>query len=108
MVLIIILAMVITGLVLTLAWVAGQQAQSAAAMRKMDQAFFAAEAGAQQVGWYCKNGKMNLIASPLTGVCNRVQLHRGVDHERRADNADLGGLFRYYLLHALGNPHAAQ
>src|SRR5437763_16819230 len=65
-----IVSVVITAMVFTLALLAGQLAQSTAAMRKMDQAFFAAEAGAQRVGWYCKQGMMGSIPSPLTGTCN--------------------------------------
>jgi hypothetical protein len=65
---VIILTVVITGLVMTLAWSAGVQAQMSSAFGRSDQAFFAAESGAQQVAWYCKNGKMASITSPLTGM----------------------------------------
>jgi len=69
-VLAIVLSVVITGLVSALAWVAGQQAQSAGSLSKLDQAFFAAEAGAQRVAWYCKNGGLGVLSSPLTGTIN--------------------------------------
>jgi hypothetical protein len=66
----IIISIVITGLVFAMSWVAGTQAQATANLSKMDAAFYAAESGAQRVAWYCKNGKMSSIASPLTGTVN--------------------------------------
>ncbi|HUO10781.1 MAG TPA: hypothetical protein VM008_20940 [Phycisphaerae bacterium] len=36
-------------------------------VKKIDQAFYTAESGAQRVAWYCKHGKMGSITSPLTG-----------------------------------------
>src|SRR4051794_16724449 len=69
-VLAIVLSVVITGLVSALAWVAGQQAQTTGSMSKLDQAFFAAEAGLQRVAYYGKYGTLASMTPPLTGTCN--------------------------------------
>ena len=57
-------------LVSAMAWVAGESAQRTGALMKADQAFYAAEAGARRVQWYCTNGQMASITSPLTGNVN--------------------------------------
>jgi len=64
----IIVSVVITGLVMTMAWSAGVQASMATGVAKMDGAYYAAEAGVQKVAWYCKNNKIASITSPLTGT----------------------------------------
>jgi hypothetical protein len=66
----VLLSVIITAMVMMIAWTAGTQAQSVSALRNLDQAFFAAEAGAQQLAWYCKNNKMASCPSPLTGSIN--------------------------------------
>jgi hypothetical protein len=66
----IVVAVVLTGLVATMSWVAAEQTARTAALSKMDQAFYAAEAGMQRVQWYCKNGQMGSITAPLTGSLN--------------------------------------
>jgi Tfp pilus assembly protein PilX len=63
----IIVSFVLTGLVMTLAWMAGEQTQRTASLKQMDQAFFAAEAGAQRVEWYCKHRQLGSVTSPITG-----------------------------------------
>jgi hypothetical protein len=57
-------------LIMALAWVASAQTQSTSGLSKIDQAFFAAEAGAQRVQWYCKHGQLGSITSPLSGTVN--------------------------------------
>ncbi len=69
MVLIIIIATVITGLVMTMAWTTGTSMQMTSGYMKVDKSFYAAQAGLAKVAWYCKNGKMGSITSPLTGTC---------------------------------------
>ena len=66
----IVMSIVITGLVSTMAWVAGEQSQRTGSLSKMDQAFYAAETGVHRVEWYCKNRKMSSITSPLVGMVN--------------------------------------
>jgi hypothetical protein len=66
----IIVSIVITGLIIAMSSIAGTQAQMTGSLSKMDQAFYAAEAGAHHVAWYCKNDKMASITSPLTGTVN--------------------------------------
>ena len=68
LVMVVIISVVITGLVMTMAWAGGVQAQMTANLMKVDQAYYTAEAGLQRVAWYCKNGKMGTITSPLTGT----------------------------------------
>jgi hypothetical protein len=63
----IVVSIVLTGLIVSLAWVASAQTHYTANLSKIDQAFFAAEAGAQRVQWYCKHYRMGSIASPLNG-----------------------------------------
>ncbi len=70
MTLAIVVSIVLTGLIITLAWVASWTTQTTARISKMDQAFFAAEAGVQRVQWYCKHYQMGAIASPLNGTIN--------------------------------------
>jgi Tfp pilus assembly protein PilX len=64
----IVVSVVITGLVITLAWAGGVQAEMTGNLMKMDQAFYTAESGAQRVAWYVKHSKAGTTASPLTGV----------------------------------------
>jgi hypothetical protein len=66
----IIVSIVLTGLIVTLAWVASAQTQYTSGLSKVDQAFFSAEAGAQRVQWYCKHYKLGSITSPLNGSVN--------------------------------------
>lgn len=66
----IVISVIVTGIVMTMAWSAGVEAQMTSQYAKMDRAFFAAESGIQQVAWYCKHNKMGLIHSPLTGTVN--------------------------------------
>lgn len=70
LVLAIIVSVVMTALVSAMCWVAGESAQRTGSLSKIDQAFYAAEAGAQRVQWYCKNNKMNSISAPVTGSIN--------------------------------------
>jgi hypothetical protein len=67
---IIIVSVIITGLVMTMAVTGGTQAHVTRNITRTDQAFYAAEAGAQRVAWYAKNKKLDLITSPLTGTIN--------------------------------------
>jgi Tfp pilus assembly protein PilX len=66
----IVVSIIVTALVVAMAWVAGEQTQRTGNLSKLDQAFFAAEAGAHRVMWYCKNDQMSSITSPLTGSIN--------------------------------------
>jgi len=66
----IVVSVVMSGLIASMAWVAGESSQRSGSLSKMDQAFFAAEAGAQRVGWYTRNQLMSSITSPLTGTVN--------------------------------------
>ena len=70
MVLSIVMSVVITGMIAAMTWVAGEQAQRTGSLDKLDQSFYAAEAGAQRVSWYCRNYQMSSITSPLTGTVN--------------------------------------
>jgi hypothetical protein len=70
MTLTIVVAVIISGMVAALSWTASVQSQVTGSMSQIDQAFFAAESGAQRVAWYCKNNKMSSITSPLTGLVN--------------------------------------
>ena len=66
----IIVAVVLTGLISAMAWIAGQQSRQTSNFRQSDQAYFAAEAGLDRVLWYCKNNQMASISSPLNGTLN--------------------------------------
>jgi hypothetical protein len=70
MTLAIVAAIVLTGLIITMAWAASWATQTTARISKIDQAFFAAETGVQRVQWYCKHYQMGSIASPLNGSVN--------------------------------------
>jgi hypothetical protein len=70
MVLGVVVSVVISALVAAMCWVAAEQTQRTASLSKVDQAFFAAEAGMQRVQWYCKNSQLSAITSPLTGTIN--------------------------------------
>jgi hypothetical protein len=70
MVLVIIMSVVLSGLIASMYWVAAEQTLRTASLSKVDQAFFAAEAGMERAKWYCKNGQMGSIVSPLTGTVN--------------------------------------
>ena len=67
---VLLIAVVFTGLLAGMAWLAGDSSQRTGSISKMDQAFYAAEAGAQRVEWYCRNNKLSTITSPLTGTIN--------------------------------------
>jgi len=65
-----VMTMIITGLVMVLAWTAGLQSQITSSETKLDQAFYAAETGAHTALWKFKqNNSYNAPASsPLTGT----------------------------------------
>jgi hypothetical protein len=67
---IIIVSVIVTGLVMTMAWSAAAQSSMVSGYSQLDGAFYAAESGAQRVAWFCKNGKLANIQSPLTGTIN--------------------------------------
>jgi hypothetical protein len=64
----ILVSVVITGLVMTMAWSAGVQASMTGSVTRLDKAFYAAESGAQRLAWYAKNNKMASLPSPLKGT----------------------------------------
>ena len=66
----IVVSIIVSGLIVTMAWTAGILSQTAANLSKTDPAYFAAESGIQRVAWYCKNGGMSSITSPITGTVN--------------------------------------
>jgi hypothetical protein len=66
MVLVIVMSVVVTGLIMSVAWAAGVQGQITGNLMKVDAAFYASEAGAQRAAWYLKTGKT--VAQPLTGT----------------------------------------
>jgi hypothetical protein len=66
----IVVSVVVSALIATMCWVAAEQTQRTASLRKVDQAFFAAEAGMERVRWYCRNSQLNTVTSPLTGTIN--------------------------------------
>lgn len=69
--LIIIVSVVVTGLVMTLAWAAGAQSQSVTQQRNLDRALYIAEAGMQRMAWYCRNSQLNAVAGQsLSGSVN--------------------------------------
>jgi len=51
----IVVSVVISSMVVALAWLAGAQSQITADRSKSDEAYFAAEAGAQRFAWYVRN-----------------------------------------------------
>lgn len=63
-----VLAVIVTGLVMTLSWGAGLQSQMTGSLMKTDTVYYAAEAGAQRAAWYIKNG--TTVTQPLTGTLN--------------------------------------
>lgn len=70
MTLAVIVSVVVTGMVMTMALAAGMQSQQTTNLRKMDGAFFAAETGVARLAWNIKNGNVNTMSSPLTGTVN--------------------------------------
>jgi hypothetical protein len=68
MVLAIIVSVILSSLICVMSWMAAEQTQRTASLAKMDQAFFAAEGGLERVKWYCKNGQIGEIKSPLVGT----------------------------------------
>src|SRR5690349_11862256 len=66
----IVVSVVMSGLISTMAWVAGESAQRSGSLSKMDQAFYASEAGLERVKWYARSGQMSSITSPLAGTVN--------------------------------------
>jgi hypothetical protein len=66
LVLAIVMSVVVTGLVLTLSWAGGVQAEMTSNLKKIDQAFYEAESGVQLVAWYCKHNQMGSITSGWT------------------------------------------
>jgi hypothetical protein len=66
----IVVSVIISALVTAMCWVAAEQTARTASLRKIDQAFFAAEAGMERVQWYCRNSQLNTITPPLTGSIN--------------------------------------
>jgi Tfp pilus assembly protein PilX len=65
----IVVSVVLTGMALTLAWLAGQHASTATQFANMDAAFYAAEAGAQHAVWKFKHDNTWRATSdtPFTG-----------------------------------------
>jgi hypothetical protein len=70
MVLAIIVSVILSALICVMCWMATEQTQRTASLSKVDQAFFAAEGGLERVKWYCKNGQLGEIKSPLVGTIN--------------------------------------
>src|SRR5262249_24313011 len=70
MIMAVVLALVIVGLIAVIAWMAGVQSGTTSDLSKMDQAFFAAETGAQRGAGYCKQKTLSSVTSPLTGTVN--------------------------------------
>ena len=68
MVMIVVLSIIVTSYIMTLAWAAGVQSQVASNMIKIDANYYAAEAGAQRAAWYLKNNVA--VTQPLTGTIN--------------------------------------
>jgi len=66
----IVVSVILSSLIAALAFVAGQTSQATGAVSKMDQAFYAAESGAQRLAWYARNRGTGMIASPLAGTIN--------------------------------------
>ena len=66
----IVVSVILSSLIAALAYVAGQTSQATGQITKMDQAFYAAESGAQRVAWYCRNRSLGTLRSPLAGSCN--------------------------------------
>jgi hypothetical protein len=66
----VILSVVITGLVMTLAWTAGVHTQIANQTTKLDKASFAAEAGLNRAAWYIRHNTLGAQTQPLTGSLN--------------------------------------
>lgn len=69
LVLAIVMSVVLTGMVLSLAWVASVQAQTSAQYPKLDGAFYAAETGIQHAVWKFKNDNQwrATAVAPFTG-----------------------------------------
>lgn len=65
----VLLSVVITAMVMMIAWTAGTQAQSVSALRNLDQAFFAAEAGAQRAAWFVAHQQLGSQSQPMAGSC---------------------------------------
>ncbi len=70
LVLMVLLAVVITGLVMTLSWTAGIHTQITNQTTKLDKTYFAAEAAAHKIVWYVKHNSIGTITSPQTGTIN--------------------------------------
>ncbi len=70
LVLMIILSIVITGLVMTLAWTAGVHTQISSKLCKLDACNYAAEAGLNRGAWFVRQGTLGAQTSPLTGSLN--------------------------------------
>src|SRR4051812_47337909 len=66
----VIVSVIVTGLVMTLAWSAGQQSQMTSAYAKLDGAYAAAETGLNRAVWYVKKSKLATATSPMTGTIN--------------------------------------
>jgi len=69
----VVMSVIISAMVVALAWTAGTQAQETAGRSKSDEAFYAAEVGAQRVAWYLRNGLLDFQVtggqtSPISGT----------------------------------------
>src|SRR2546423_424801 len=63
----VVVSVVVTAMVVALSWTAGVQSQITGSRSKSDEAYFAAEAGAQHVAWYVRNGSLPSSTGTLTG-----------------------------------------
>jgi hypothetical protein len=63
-----ILSVIITGMIMTLAWGAGVQTKMSGDLIGFDRAWYAADAGSQRAAWYIKNN--TTVSQPLTGTVN--------------------------------------
>jgi hypothetical protein len=63
-----ILSIIVSGMVMTLAFAAGVQTKSSGDLIGVDRAWYAAEAGSQRAAWYIKNN--TTVTQPLTGTVN--------------------------------------
>ncbi len=64
----ILVSVVVTAMVMTIAWVATTSLQTTTSLTKADQSFYIAEAGAQKIVWFVRNNKMASITSPINNV----------------------------------------
>src|SRR5947209_8017741 len=70
MTLCVVVSAVMCGLICAMSWVASNQSQSVRGLAQEDQAFYAAESGAERIAWYARNHQIGTIRSPITGTVN--------------------------------------